>query len=187
MDNNKNFKLKEVSKILNLLKNNSFPVDFSDELLFLFKERKSVNNVEIYWNIKAQNVEIKKNNKIKNKENNFETNRILIWSCNFKEFLEKEKIEELFSCIEDLYEGDAIFFVFTSAKSPLPLFAKEGWYKVQPDNIIYILTRGHRLHFSRKLIIKIPSPLEIDDALDRDRCDATACTFLKCVAKPTLY
>lgn len=110
MDNNKNFKLKEVSKILNLLKNNSFPVDFSDELLFLFKERKSVNNVEIYWNIKAQNVEIKKNNKIKNKENNFETNRILIWSCNFKEFLEKEKIEELFSkrFIGDLDSGEEL-------------------------------------------------------------------------------
>lgn len=110
MDNNKNFKLKEVNKILNLLKNNSFPVDFSDELLFLFKERKSVNNVEIYWNIKAQNVEIKKNNKIKNKENNFETNRILIWSCNFKEFLEKEKIEELFSkrFIGDLDSGEEL-------------------------------------------------------------------------------
>ena len=110
MNNNKNFKLKEVSKILNLLKNNSFPVDFSDELLFLFKERKSVNNVEIYWNIKAQNVEIKKNNKIKNKENNFETNRILIWSCNFKEFLEKEKIEELFSkrFIGDLDSGEEL-------------------------------------------------------------------------------
>ena len=65
MDNNKNFKLKEVSKILNLLKNNSFPVDFSDELLFLFKERKSVNTVEIYWNIKAQNVEIEKTIKSK--------------------------------------------------------------------------------------------------------------------------
>lgn len=110
MDNNKNFKLKEVSKILNLLKNDSFPVDFSDELLFLFKERKSVNNVEIYWNIKAQNVEIKKNNKIKNKENNFETNRILIWSCNFKEFVEKEKIEELFSkrFIGDLDSGEEL-------------------------------------------------------------------------------
>jgi len=58
---------------------------------------------------------------------------------------------------------------------------------VQPDNIIYILTRGHRLHFSRKLIIKIPNPLEIDDALDRDRYDVTTCTFLKSVAKPTLY
>lgn len=110
MDNNKNFKLKEVSKILNLLKNNSFPVDFSDKLLFLFKERKSVNTVEIYWNIKAQNVEIEKNNKIKNKGNNFETNRILIWSCNFKEFVEKEKIEELFSkrFIGDLDSGEEL-------------------------------------------------------------------------------
>ena len=69
----------------------------------------------------------------------------------------------------------ATFFVIVLAYSKIffyPSFSKRG----QPDNIIYILTRGHRLNFSRKLII-IPNPLEIDDALDRDRCDATACTF----------
>ena len=99
---------KEINKILNLLKNQeSFPVDFSDELLFLFREKELVNNVVIYWNFKSNNIEIEKTHEIKTKTEN---NRLILLSFNFKKFLKKDKVEELFykRFIGDLESGEEL-------------------------------------------------------------------------------
>lgn len=99
---------KEINKILNLLKNQeSFPVDFSDELLFLFREKDLVNNVVIYWNFKSNNIEIEKTHEIKTKTEN---NRLILWAFNFKKFFKKDKVEELFykRFIGDLESGEEL-------------------------------------------------------------------------------
>lgn len=99
---------KEINKILNLLKNQeSFPVDFSDELLFLFREKDLVNNVVIYWNFKSNNIEIEKTHEIKTK---IENNRLILWTFNLKKFLKKDKVEELFykRFIGDLEAGEEL-------------------------------------------------------------------------------
>lgn len=99
---------KEINKILNLLKNQEFfPVDFSDELLFLFREKDLVNNVVIYWNFKSNNIEIEKTHEIKTKTEN---NRLILWAFNLKKFLKKDKVEELFykRFIGDLESGEEL-------------------------------------------------------------------------------